>query len=132
MKYNKPKLKCSEILSQKELENGIWQFLIDHSVPFEKDLWLVKFLQISTKEDLMRRIYARASGLYKIKDEEQIKKQMEKKVEYYKGLQYGDKVNRTKQSLLIKLRNKCKWKYDFIMLCRKQINKLINKWTNEI
>lgn len=126
------KVKTNNIITQKELENGIWQFLIDHSVPYEKDLWLVKFLQISTKEDLMRRIYSRATGLYKIKDEGKIKKEMEKKVAYLQSLEIGAKKAKKREQELVKLRNKTKWKYDLIMWLRRKINKLIDRWCNEI
>lgn len=126
------KVKTSEIISQKELENGIWQFLIDHSVPYEKDLWLVKFLQISTKEDLMRRIYSRATGLYKIKDEGKIKKEMEKKVAYLQRLEFGARKAKQREQELIKLRDRVKWKYNLIMWLRRRINKLVNKWCDEI
>lgn len=126
------KVKTSEIISQKELENGIWQFLIDHSVPYEKDLWLVKFLQISTKEDLMRRIYSRATGLYKIKDEGKIKKEMEKKVAYLQRLEFGARKAKQREQELIKLRDRVKWKYNLIMWLRRRINKLVDKWCDEI
>lgn len=126
------KVKTSEIISQKELENGIWQFLIDHSVPYEKDLWLVKFLQISTKEDLMKRIYSRATGLYKIKDEGKIKKEMEKKVAYLQRLEFGARKAKQREQELIKLRDRVKWKYNLIMWLRRRINKLVDKWCDEI
>lgn len=126
------KVKTSEIISQKELENGIWQFLIDHSVPYEKDLWLVKFLQISTKEDLMRRIYSRATGLYKIKDEGKIKKEMEKKVAYLQRLEFGARKAKQREQELIKLRDRVKRKYNLIMWLRRRINKLVDKWCDEI
>lgn len=126
------KVKTSEIISQKELENGIWQFLIDHSVPYQKDLWLVKFLQISTKEDLMRRIYSRATGLYKIKDEGKIKKEMEKKVAYLQRLEFGARKAKQREQELIKLRDRVKWKYNLIMWLRRRINKLVDKWCDEI
>jgi len=126
------KLKTTAIVTQKELENGIWQFLIDHSVPYEKDLWLVKYLQISTKEDLMRRIYSRATGLYKVKDEEKIKKELEKKVAYLIQLEKGDKIVKIREEKILKLRLRNKLKYNFILFLRRTINTLIHKWTNEI
>ena len=125
-------VKTNSIISQKELENGIWQFLIDHSVPYEKDLWLVKFLQISTKEDLMKRIYSRATGLYKIKDEDKIKKEMQKKVEFLQGLEMAHKNSKNRELRLITLRNKSKWKYNLIMSLRRIVNKLVDRWTKNI
>ena len=126
------KVKTSDILTQKELESGIWQFLIDHSVPYEKDLWLVKFLQISTKEDLMRRIYARASGLYKIKNEQEIKRQLQNRIEFLHGLEIQYKKSNKREIKINRLKKDCLWKYKIIVFLRKITKKLIKEWVYEV
>lgn len=132
MRNGKVKIKTSEIITQKELENGIWQFMVDHAVPFGKDLYQVKYLPITTKENLMRRIYARATFLYKIKDEEKIQKELEDKISYLQALEVGAKKTNKKQAALDNLKKKCYWKWRVIHNLRKLVNRLIKQWCNEV
>lgn len=126
------KIKTSDIITQKELENGLWQFMIDHAVPFEKGLWQVKYLPITTKQDLMRRIYSRATNLYKIKDEDKIERELKKRIEYLQSLLNNSKDVVEKQKRIHKLESKSLWRYKIIIFLRKLLNKLIKKWCYEI
>ncbi len=128
----KIKINTTQNVTQKELENGLWQFMMDHAVPFEKGLWQVKYLPITTKEDLMRRIYSRATNLYKIKDEEKIEKELEKRIGYLQSLLVGAKISKKKQSDLNNLLKKSKWKHSVVVYLHMVANKLTKMWCNEI
>jgi len=69
----------SKTLTQKELENGIWQFLLDHAKCFDDNLWKVS-LMMKSKDEVMSRIFARASLMYKIKDEDKIQAEQRKQM----------------------------------------------------
>ena len=78
------KIKQQGLLTQKELENGIWQFCLDHGHCLDGEIWQIKF-PVKSKQQLISRIYSRASLMYKIKDEENIDKEIQQAITKYMG-----------------------------------------------
>lgn len=117
-------VKTNEIITQKQLENGIWQFILDHSRPFQEDLIVVKFTT-TDKNDLFRRIYARATGLYKIKDEDKLEIELQKRINKYYALKiFKDNCDK-KEYNFQQLKKTNPIKYRVVLYLRKFINKLI-------
>lgn len=127
----KTKISKTTLLTQKELENGMWQFLLDHSLVLGGGYYSVKYLKLTTKEDFLKRMYARASGFYKVKDEDKLKEEMITKTEQLENLLKWKNFNVNKENKLFILRDKCKWKYNLIVYTRKLMNKLLLKWTKD-
>lgn len=86
----KIKMKEDFLLSQKDIERGIWQFVLDHSIPYKKDLYKC-IIATTGKDDLIRRIYSRATNSYKIKDEEYARKELKEESAYYDAIRRKDK-----------------------------------------
>lgn len=76
------KSKIGEI-TQKEFETGIYHFMLDHAQFFDEECYRVTF-NFKNKQDLMRRIYARATGVFIAIDSTQIEKKLLKKHARYK------------------------------------------------
>lgn len=93
-----------------------------------ENVYHVKF-GVTTQDDLMRRIYSRASGMYRIKDEDEIEKELHKMIEQYAALKRVHKDADIREKKICKLP---KWKQSVILRLRKTTNKLIGKWISEI
>lgn len=123
----KPQLNSKSIITQKEFENGIWQFIIDHSVPVDEKLRIVKF-NATTQEDLMSRIYSRATLVYKIKNEEQIEKENAKKIGQYRYLLSQHHKSNRLQEKIEKLKKNNILKYKILRYVRIFRDYLIERW----
>lgn len=108
----------------RQIEDGIWQFCIDHAKPINKNVYSARF-GFTTKRDLLRRIYARGTNVYKIKDEAQIEKELNKSIHEFfiqkKRLEEGNK----RENKIGKLP---KWKRRIIIGLRRVVNYLLSKW----
>ena len=127
----KPKMKQIGFFTQKDIERGIYQFVIDHARPMEDNFYKASF-EFTTKEELLRRIYARATSIYRIKDEEKIQNELSKKSRQY--TQYKNTANRIilNNKKLNKLQHKNIIKYKILILLDKIRKNLFNKWVSDI
>lgn len=126
----KPKMKEKGFFTQSELENGFYQFVIDHSVPYEKSLYKSRFSFVD-KNDLIRRVYARATFNYRIKDESYIEKELDKNINFYDYLKKQNDLDKEYRKKLSKLKMNGvigKVKYFIIISMNQMVNKLKKRW----
>ena len=121
----KLKLKKAKTITLKDVEKGVWQFVLDHAVVRGENLYEVKF-GCSSKDQLMKRIYARATGVYKIKNEGKLKEQKEKSIKHINKLITKKKELGQRESKIYRLP---KWKRWMIKTLRRLTKKLIKIWT---
>lgn len=107
----------------RDLERGVYQFCLDHG-RITPDYIKVSFL-FKDKAELLRRIWARGTYLYSIKDEAKIKKELEKNAILISRLKTADKKAKRRESAINKLP---KWKKWLIIKLRQITNTLIDKW----
>lgn len=108
----------------KDLERGIYQFCVDHGRALPNKSIKSSFI-FSDKDDLLRRIYARATEIYKVTDEKEISEKMEKiDKEYWEMLAVRNKLSEREK----KINNLPKFKKYVILKLRQIANKLANKW----
>lgn len=119
----KPKMKNTGFFTQKDIERGIYDFLIDHAYPIENTTWRAT-VNFTTKEELIRRIYARATNAFKIKDEKDVKKQLDKKVAHFKTAMNFYNKQIQKNNLYMKLRDNHTLKYRILVLMRSIFNSI--------
>lgn len=118
------KVKTNGFLTQKDIERGICWFISDHAHYVGENLWQVSF-QYRNQEQLISRIYARASGIYRIKDDDILKEQEKKATEKYFTMKtYFSKYTK-KQSKIDKLP---KWKKLIVQFLNNTVNKIINSY----
>lgn len=120
----KPTLISKGSITQKELEDGIWQFVIDHGRRIKDNMWIVRF-GISTKDDLLRRIYSRATGIYRIKDEDKIDREILRSGENYLHNIRRWRIADEREAKINRLPKMKKW---IIISLRRIANYLIKKW----
>ena len=115
-------------ITYKEFENGLWVFCLDHAVHNGKFL-SVKF-GVTDKKDLIRRVMARATGVYKIKNQSEIDKQMEKESKYVSYLISNHKKSSKREKAISNLPE---WKQKVILFMRTATKKIIETFikTNE-
>lgn len=116
------KVKDTNVLN--DLEKGIYQFCVDHAKIINKNTYLVKF-GFSNKEDLLRRIWARGTGLFQIKDEKAMEEERTKAEAEYWYLKNRQEKNQKREAKILKLNYV---KRNIILLLRQVLNKLIDKW----
>lgn len=108
----------------RQLENGFYQFCVDHAKSAGNDVWNVRF-GMTTKRDLLRRVYARGTGMYQIKDEAQMEREADKAHQEYESLKLHNIKRLSFEKKVYKLP---KWKLWVILTLRRTAGALATKW----
>lgn len=129
-KWFKPKMKS--LLSITDIEKGIWQFMIDHGqwIGNNKRLYINFVIDGENvdqmKNNIISRIFSRASGLYKIKNEKEFIDESKKEGQLMFILKERYRKSTRRETKINKLP---KYKKLIIITLRKILNHFIEIWT---
>lgn len=126
-KHQQDKERMVKVSLLRQLENGFYKFCVDHAKSAGNDVWNVRF-GMTTKRDLLRRVYARGTGMYQIKDEEQMEREADIAHKEYETLK-GERDYRSRQER--RIQKLPRWKLSIILLLRQVLGKLIRKWVKK-
>lgn len=113
----------SNIVTMREMENGIYQFFIDHTNPCGEGYRA--YIPFKNKDELIKRIMSRVFLTYKVKDEKFLNEKMVKQFDEYLLLKKRKKDADVRELRLNKINPIKRW---MIIFFRKTLKRLYLKW----